>query len=323
MKAAVYHRYGGPEVVSIADVETPAPRDNEVLIRVCATTVSSGDWRARSLDLPAGMGMVGRLVFGIFAPRQPILGGDLSGVVESVGAAVTNFRPGDEVVAYPGAKLGGHAEFRTMPADGLVVPKPIAVGFEQAAAACFGGTTALDFLRDKGGVRPGEKVLVVGASGAVGSAAVQLAKHFGAEVTGVTSAGNVDLVHSLGADHVIDYRRDDFTQNGEAYDIILNANGSVPFRKVEGSLRPGGRLLLVLASARQIMGLERPGRGSSKRIIAGVAKPAADDLRLLLQLAAEGKFTPVVDRIYPFDSIREAHAYVDTGRKRGNVVLKV
>lgn len=308
MKAAVYERYGGPEVVDIRDVPKPHPKDGEVLIRVMASTVSSGDWRARSLTLPAGLGFVGRLVFGVFGPRQKVLGGDLSGIVEVVGTGVTTFSPGDEVIAYTGAKLGAHAEYRTISANGLIVPKPSGISFEHAAALCFGGTTALSFLRDKGGLRPGETVLIVGASGAVGSAAVQIAKHMGAEVTGVTSAANADMVTSLGADQVIDYRTEDFTKNGKTYDVILNASGDTPLAAVEPSLNPGGRLLLILASARQMAGLDRPQKDSGKRVVSGVAGVKATDLSLLADLAARGIVVPVIDRVYPFEKVREAHA---------------
>jgi NADPH:quinone reductase-like Zn-dependent oxidoreductase len=321
MKTAVYHRYGGPEVVTITQLDRPVPADNEVLVRIAASTVSSGDWRARSLSLPAGMGLIGRLVFGVFAPRQPILGGDFSGTVAAVGSAVTSFKIGDEVIGYPGAKLGSHAEYRTMPADGLIVRKPAALSFEQAAALCFGGTTALNFLRDKGNIRPGEHVAIVGASGAVGSAAVQIAKSFGAEVTAVTSAKNADLVRSLGSDHVVDYETEDFAGTSRRYDIVLNANAELPFSRVKAALRPGGRLLLVLGSARQMLGLDRPPRGSDLKVIGGVSAPTRDDIQALADLAESGRLTPVIDRIYPLDSAREAHAYVDSGRKRGNVVL--
>lgn len=321
MKAVTYANYGGPEVVSITQVATPEPGAHEVLIRVRAATVSSGDWRARSLTLPKGFGLLGRAIFGFFKPRQPILGTELSGVVEAVGTKVTRFKVGDAVFAYPSAKMGAHAEYAVLAEDGLIARKPENLSFEQAAALSFGGTTALDFLKNKGQLKTGERVLIVGASGSVGSAAVVLAKHFGAHVTGVCSGANAGLVKDLGADAVIDYTKADFADTGIGYDIILNCNGNVSFAQCERALNEGGRLLLVLGSFRQLVGLERPKKASSKRLIAGVAKVRREDMAFLADLARQGVFIPLIDRSYPMDHAREAHAYVGTGRKRGNVVL--
>ena len=323
MKAVVYHRYGGPEVVTMAEVPTPVARDREVLIRIYVTTVTSGDWRARSLKLPSGFGFMARPVFGVFGPRQPILGTELAGVVEASGRDVTRFKPGDEVFAFCGATYGAHAEFRAMPEDGLIALKPANVSFEEAAALSFGGTTALGFLAGKGAIEPGDRVLIVGASGGVGTAAVQLAKHFGAHVTGVCSAANFELVRSLGADAVIDYAREDFAATVATYDIILDTTGTAPLARVEASLRVGGRLLIVLGSFAQALGLERPLKSSGKRVVAGVVTPRIEDMQTLARLASTGAFTPVIDRSYPLESASEAHAYVDKGRKRGNVVLTV
>ena len=323
MKAIVHHRYGAPDVVSLADVAAPVARPNEVLVRICATTVSSGDWRARSLTLPAGFGVLGRPVFGLFGPRQPILGSELSGVVEAVGSAVSRFKSGDEVFAFTGAKMGCHAEYRAIAEDGLIALKPPNVSFEAAAALSFGGTTAMSFLVARGGIKTGDNVLVVGASGSVGSAAVQIAKHFGATVTGVCSTRNLELVRSLGADAVIDYQTTDFATTGATYDIILDTTGTSPLSRVEGSLRPGGRLLIVLGTLAQAFGLERPAKGSGKTVVAGVATVRADDLRVLAELAAARAVLPVIDRSYPLENAVEAHAYVDKGRKRGNVVMTI
>jgi NADPH:quinone reductase-like Zn-dependent oxidoreductase len=320
MKAIVYHRYGPPDVVALAEVPKPAPKSNEVLIRILATTVTTGDWRARSLKMPAGFGLLGRLVFGIFGPRQPILGTELAGIVESVGDTVTRFKPGDEIFAFPSAGFGSHAEYRTMPEDGMIARKPANLSFEEAAALSFGGTTALDFLR-RSGIKRGDDVLIVGASGSVGSAAVQLAKHFSAAVTGVSSAGNAELVFSLGAYKVIDYEGCNFTRNGETYDVILDTTGSAPFTRVERALKPGGRLAVVLATLS--LNSPRPSRGSRKKIIAGVAALRPKDMQTLAALAEAGEFRPVIDRSYPLEDAAKAHAYVDTGRKRGNVVLTV
>ena len=210
MKAAVYERYGPPDVVEIKEVAKPTIKDNEVLIKIRATTVSSGDWRVRSLDMPSGFGLLARSMLGFFRPKQPILGSELAGDIEAVGKDVTKFKVGDAVLAFPGVGLGGHAEYRAMPEDGAVAHKPANLSYEEAAALSFGGTTALDFLKTRGNIQRGEKVLIIGASGTVGSAAVQLAKHFGAEVTGVCSTGNLELVKSIGADKVIVYTKEDF-----------------------------------------------------------------------------------------------------------------
>jgi NADPH:quinone reductase-like Zn-dependent oxidoreductase len=323
MKAMTYRKYGGPDVVTLSEVPKPSPKANEVLIRIVATTVTSGDWRARSLRLPPGFGILGRLVFGITKPRQPILGTELAGIVEAVGGAVTRFSPGDQVIAFPGGRFGSHAEYRTMPEDGLIARKPANLSFEEAASLSFGATTALPLLRDKANVKRGDQVLIVGASGAVGTAAVQIAKHFGAEVTGVTSTANLELVRSIGADRVIDYTQVDFTRTGETWDIILDTTGTAPFSRCAQSLKPGGRLVVVLGTLAQALGIGGPSKASGKRVIARVAPLTAENLRYITKLATSGELKPVIDRIYPLEDAAEAHAYVDTGRKRGSVVLRV
>jgi NADPH:quinone reductase-like Zn-dependent oxidoreductase len=323
MKAIVYAKYRPPSVVGLADVPTPTPGDHEILIKICATTVTTADWRARSLKLPVGFGLLGRLVFGVFGPRKPILGTELAGEVQAVGRAVTRYTPGDRVFAFTGASYGCHAEYRTMAEDGLVVRMPANLSFEQAASLSFGGTTALGFLRDKAGVQRGDSVLIVGASGAIGTAAVQIAKHFGAHVTGVCSTANLELVRSLGADQVIDYARDDFAKGSETYDIILDTTGTATFSRCENVLKQRGRLLAVQGSLAQALGLQRGSSASSKRVIAGVAAVNMDHMLLLAQLAASGELKPVIDRRYPLAEAAQAHAYVDTGRKRGSVVLTV
>lgn len=323
MKAITYRQYGGPEVVTLTDLPKPSPKPNEVLIRIIATTVNSGDWRARSLKMPAGFGLLGRLVFGIAGPRQPILGAELAGIVEATGPKVTRFRVGDEVIAFPGGSFGSHAEFRCMPEDGMVAFKPENLSFEEAASLSFGSITALPFLRDKAKVKRGEKVLIVGASGAVGTAAIQIAKHFGAHVTGVTSTGNIDLVRSLGADEAIDYTRVDFAELGETWDVILDTTATVPYGRCASSLKPGGRLAVVNGTFAQALGLGRPPKASGKRVIGGVAPPSPSDLREISELASRGALKPVIDRTYRLEDAAAAHAYVDTGRKRGSVVLAV
>jgi NADPH:quinone reductase-like Zn-dependent oxidoreductase len=320
MKAVVYERYGPPAVLQLKEVEKPTPKDNEVLIKIHATTVTSGDWRVRSLNVPAGFGLITRLVFGVTRPRQPILGTELAGVVESVGKDVRKFKVGNQVFAFSDAAMGCHAEYKCMPEDGAMALKPANLTYEEAAALSFGGTTALDFIR-RGKLQSGEKVLVNGASGGVGTAAVQLAKHFGAEVTGVCSTANVELVRSLGASHVIDYTKVDFTQNGETYDVIVDTAGTAPFSRSKASLKERGRLLMVLGGLPDMLRIPWVAMTSSKKVIAGPAAGRAEDLRFLAGLAEAGEFKPVIDRCYPFEQIAEAHRYVDTGRKKGNVII--
>ena len=323
MKAAVHTKYGPPDVVSIQDVASPTPGDHDVLIKVYATTVSSGDWRARSLEMPAGMGWIGRLVFGITGPRNQILGTELAGVIEAVGEQVTKFAAGDAVIAYPGGKMRGHAEYIVLPQDAAIAPKPANLSFEAAAAVAFGGDTALDFLRDKGGIEPGETVLVVGASGCTGSAAVQLAKYFGAHVTGICSAANLELVASLGADVVIDYSREDFTKNGRQYDIIVDTTATAPWARVRNSLTPSGRLLVISGSLGDMLRAVFVSRKNGRKLAVGVANGSAENLRFLVDLVEAGHFKPLIERSYPLDQIAAAHAHVDTGRKKGSVVISV
>jgi len=326
MKAVVYERYGPPDVLQIREIATPIPKDHEILIRIHVTTVTSGDWRVRSLNVPTGFGLIMRLVFGIWKPRQSILGSELAGVVAAVGKNVTRFNVGDAVFAFSDVSMGCYAEYKCMPQDGLVLIQPPSLSNEKAAALCFGGTTALDFLR-RGRVQKGDKVLVNGASGAVGTAMVQLARHFGAEVTGVCSTANVDLVKSLGARHVIDYTQEDFTQNGETYDVMIDTVGTAPFSRSKRSLKERGRLLLVVAGLPQMLGslwVSLMGRMTDRRtVIAGPAAVKREDLQVLAELAEAGAFLPVIDRQVPLEQIVEAHRYVDSGRKRGNLIIRV
>jgi NADPH:quinone reductase-like Zn-dependent oxidoreductase len=320
MKVVVCERYGSPEVLRLQEVEKPRPKSNEVLIRTCTTTVTSGDWRVRSLTVPAGFGLIMRLVFGVRGPRQPVLGSELAGVIESVGKDVKKFGVGDSVIAFSDVAMGCHAEYKCMPEDGVLVRKPSKLTFEEAAALSFGGTTALDFFR-RGKLKSGEQVLINGASGAVGTAAVQLAMHLGADVTGVCSSANVDLVRALGATHVIDYTKEDFTQNGRTYDVILDTVGTAPFSRSNASLKEKGRLLMVVAGLPDMLQIPWVSMTNSKKIIAGPVAVRVEDVRFLAGMAEAGKFKPVIDRCYPFEQIVEAHRYVDTGQKKGNVII--
>lgn len=322
MKAVAATAYGSPDVLRIVDVQKPVPRAHEVLIKVRATTVTAGDWRIRSLTVPRGFKLLTRLLFGLTRPRQPILGTELAGEIEAVGESVTRFEVGDAVFAYSDARMGGHAEYKTMPEDGAVAHKPSTLTFEEAAALSFGGVTALQFLR-RGRVREGEAVLVNGASGGVGTAAVQLARYFGARVTGVCSTGNVELVTALGAHRVVDYTSEDVTEAGETYDVIVDTAGTLPYARSEPLLRDGGRLLLVLGSLADMLRAPWVALTSTKRIVAGAATGRREDVELLAALAEAGPFAPVIDRRYPLEQIAEAHRYVDRGHKRGNVVISV
>ncbi|NND70562.1 MAG: NAD(P)-dependent alcohol dehydrogenase [Rhodothermales bacterium] len=323
MKAAVYDRYGPPDVVYVDDVEIPVPEDEQILIRVHATTVNSADWRARSLELPPGFGPIGRLVFGVFKPRHRILGTEISGVVESVGNTVSKFKPGDRVFADCGTGFGGHAEYRVIDENGPLAKIPENVSFEEAAALCFGGTVALDFLQLHGKIQPGDRVLINGASGTTGTALVQLAKHFGGHVTGVCSSSNIELVKSIGADEVIDYTVDDFTMNGRVYDIIVDTAGTAPWSRSKNSLAETGRLLIVLGSFSDILLSRFRSQRDGKKVIDAVAGSSPERCQVLADLAEARKFTPVIDRTYSLDEIVEAHSYVDSGRKKGSVVIKI
>lgn len=319
MRAFVATNYGPPDVLQLTEVGKPVPKDNEILIKVRATTVTSGDWRVRSLDVPTGFGLLSRLFFGITRPRQPILGTELAGEVESVGKNVTRFRVGDHVFAFS-ETMGCHAEYKSMPEDGAIARKPTNLSFEEAAALSFGGTTALQFFR-RGNIQSGDKVLVNGASGGVGTAAVQLAKHFGADVTGVCSTANLEMVKSIGADQVLDYTREDVDGHDATYDIIVDTAGTLPFSRSKNLLKEGGRLLLVLGKLPDMLQIPWVSMTSSKKVIAGPASGRSEDLRILAELAEAGQFKPVIDRRYPFEQMAEAHSYVDKGHKKGNVVI--
>ena len=320
MKAIVYHRFGPPDVLELAEIPKPTPGNREVLVKVRATTVTAADWRARSLEVPPGFGFAARLVFGFSRPRRPILGMELSGDVEAVGKDVRRFKPGDPVFASTGFRMGCYVEYRCLAEDGELAPKPRNLSYEEAAAMTFGGVTALRFFRSAK-IRSGDEVLVNGASGACGTAAVQLAKHFGARVTGVCSTANLELVKSIGADRVIDYTKEDFTLSADRYDIIMDTAGTAPYARSERSLKKGGRLLLVLGSLPDMLRAPWVSMTTDKKIIAGAAGEGAEDLRFLSRLAESGRYRPIIDRRYLFEQVVEAHRYVDTGRKRGNVVL--
>lgn len=320
MKAAVYRKFGGPNVVKIEQWRKPVPKDNEVLIKIHAATVSVADHRVRSRNLPKGLWFFGPLVLGVFAPRIKVLGMDLAGTIEAVGKNVTRYKPGDEVIVLSGKKFGGHADYKCLKEDDCIARKPKNMTFAQATSLVFGGLTAQAFL-NLAKIKPGDQVLVNGASGAVGSAAVQLASHAGAHVTGVCSGGNRAMVMALGADQVIDYTKDDFAKNGLTYDVIVECVGNAPFARVEGSIKPGGALLLVIADLKAMLTASKHSRKSGKLVTAKDWNPSPKDLADLVDLAEAGDFRPVIEQTYDFADIAAAHAHVDTGHKKGNVVV--
>jgi NADPH:quinone reductase-like Zn-dependent oxidoreductase len=317
VKAACCTRYGPPEVVEIKDVPTPAPGDGDVLVKAAATTVNSGDARMRAMNVPRGMGMAARLRLGLTKLRQPILGFEMAGQVQAVGAGVSGVQPGERVVVSRGFKMGCHAEFAVVSARGALVKVPEQLSEHEAVALCFGGSTVLYFFQ-RGRLAPGDAVLINGASGAVGTMAVQLAKHSGAEVTAVCSAANADLVRDLGADHVVDYHTEDFTRGGQRYDVVMDTHGNAPYKRIKESLRPGGRFLMVVGNLAETLAATR-----QKATIAGTpnADAIADSYRTLMPLAEQGAIKAVIDTVLPFAQIVDAHRRVDSGRKVGSLVL--
>ncbi len=322
MKAAVVTRYGPPEVVELRDLPDPRPRAGEVMIRVHSSTVTAADWRMRSCEVPRGFGPLVRLVLGWRGPRQAVLGVEMAGEVLALGEGVARFALGDRVFAMTSTRMGGHAERAVLKASGAIALIAPGISFETAAALPFGGTTAFHFLKDRGGIKPGDRVLINGASGGVGTAAIQLARHFGAEVTAVTSAANAQLVNRLGASRVIDYQTVDFAAEGHCYDLILDTVGNCPYARARPALADGGRLLLVAADLMSTLAaVIRPRRAPGHRIVAGVAAEKREVLELLMDLAVKGILTPPIDRRFQLDEIRAAHAYVETRRKRGSVIV--
>jgi 2-desacetyl-2-hydroxyethyl bacteriochlorophyllide A dehydrogenase len=324
MKAILWTKYGPPEVLQLREVEKPVPKDNEMLVKIHATSVSSGDVRMRSFEtIPPLPWLPFRLAVGLTKPRKKIMGFALAGEVESVGKDVKLFKAGDQVFGSAGFAGGTYAQYICLPEKAVLAKKSAGMTYEEAAAVSFGGLTALHFLR-KGKIQAGNKVLIYGASGSLGTYAVQLAKHFGAEVTGVSSTANLELVRSLGADKVIDYTNEDFSQSGETYDIIFDTVGKSPFSGSVSSLNKNGYYLRAVH-----MTLSPLVRGlwvsltSGRKVIGGVAGEKTEGLVFLKELIEAGKLKPVIDRTYPLEEMAEAHRYVETGHKRGNVVITV
>ena len=322
MKAVVYTKYGSPDVLQLKEVEKPTPKDNEVLIRIHAASANAADWH-----LLRGDPFLLRLGYGLLKPNNTILGADIAGRVEAVGNNVTQFQPGDEVFGdISGCGLGGFAEYVSVP-EHAVISKPASMTFEEAAAVPMAAVTALQGLRDKGQIQPGQKVLIHGASGGVGTFAVQIAKAFRAEVTAVCSTRKVDLVRSIGADHVIDYTHEDFTKNGQRYDLILAANGNRSMFAYKRALAPTGRYVVTGGSMAQLFQamllgplLSTAGRQNMGNVL---ARPNQNDLACMKELLEAGKVIPVIDRCYPLSETAEAIRYLEAGHARGKVVITV
>ncbi len=322
MKAIICTKYGPPEVLQLKEVEKPAPRDNEVLIKIYATTVTAGDFRVRSFTVPFSFWIPARIALGILKPKKPILGMELSGEIESVGKNVKLLRKGEQVYASVGHSFGAYAEYKCLPEDGIIAVKPSNMTYEEAAAVPVGGRTALHYLR-KANIQSGQKVLIYGASGSVGTFAVQLAKHFGAEVTGVCSTSNLELVRSLGADKVVDYTKEDFAKNGGIYDVIFVAVDKCSFSDCMRSLKKEGTYLNVTVPLPNVRMLWTSMTGRKKMILGELAPENAEGLIFLKELVEAGKIRSVIDRTYPLEQIVEAHRYVDKGHKKGNVIITV
>ncbi|MFT4662515.1 MAG: NADPH:quinone reductase-like Zn-dependent oxidoreductase [Patiriisocius sp.] len=321
MKAITTREYGVPSVLTLEEVEKPTPKDNEILVKVHSTPVTSGDARIRALNVPFGFKFITRMLFGFNKPKQPILGVVFSGLVETVGKDVKEFVVGNEVFG-TSEKFGCHAQYVAIPEKGAITIKPTNLSFDDAAALPFGALTSLKYLRDLGKIKSGQKILVNGASGALGVYGIQLAKHFGAKVTGVCSGANVELVKSLGADEVIDYSTTDFTKNGKTYDIIYDTVGKITFKECKNSLSENGRMLLAASGLGQYLQVLLTSF-SKKKVVAGVAVFNRKDLDVIKDLATKGIIVPVIGKRFPFSEAEAAHTYVDKGHKVGSAVVVI
>jgi len=328
MKAIVWTKYGPPDVLELQEVEKPTPKDNEVLIKVYATTVTAGDCEMRNLKFPIYLSLPMRMWVGFTKPRSnTIPGTELAGEIEAIGKDVKKFKVGDQVFGAAGMGLGANAEYICLPeepgdSEGGMALKPANMTFEEAATVPFGGRDALHFLR-KGDIQPGQKVLINGAGGSIGTFAIQLAKNYGAEVTAVDSMAKLDVLRSLGADHVIDYTQEDFTKNGEVYDVIFDVVGTISFSRSKKSITKNGIYLLANPIKGQLLRGSWTRITSSNKVIMETASGTISDLITLRELIEAGKIRTVIDRTYPLEQIVEAHKYVETGAKLGNVVITV
>jgi NADPH:quinone reductase-like Zn-dependent oxidoreductase len=322
MRACVINKFGAPEVFQLKEVQKPFPKDNEVLIRIWATTVNTADCQLRGLQVPFWAWLPARIYLGSRMPDL-ILGQELAGEVEAVGKAANRFQPGDQIFGTAGFHLGAYAEYVCLPAKpaaGVLWPKPTSMAYAEAAALSIGGPEALDFLK-KANIQAGERVLIIGAGGSIGTIAVQLARYFGAEVTGVDSAGKLDMLRSLGADHVIDYTREDFTKNGETYDVIFDVVGRSSFSGSLRSLKQNGRYLLGNPGLSHTLRGRWTARKSGQKVIFRTESQVTEGFRFLKELVEVGQLKTVIDRSFPLEQMADAHRYVETGQKKGNVVI--
>jgi NADPH:quinone reductase-like Zn-dependent oxidoreductase len=325
MKAIVWTKYGPPEGLVLKDVPKPAPKDNEVLIRINATTVSAGDCELRRVQLPMAYWLPLRLYFGPLRPRNLILGQELSGEIEAVGKDVKRFRAGDQVLAWTTFHFGAYAEYTCLTETGMLAEKPASMTYEEAATLPIGGMEAANFLR-RGLVQSGERVLINGAGGSIGTYAVQLAKDLGAEVTGVDSTDKLEMLRSIGADHVVDYTKEDFTRSGKTYDVIFDVVGKTSYSRSIRSLAPHGRYLIDNARLSHRFRGQWTSARSDKQVVPWVDRSASEynaDFQFLNLLIGAGKIRSIIDRTYTLEQIPEAHRYVESGRKKGNVVITV
>ena len=322
MLAVVYEKYGSPDVLELKDVAKPTPKKNEILVKVHATTVTVADIRSRSFTVPSSVWLPARISLGFRKPRKATLGMELAGEVESVGKNVTRFKKGDQVFAATLISFGAYAEYKCLSEDAAVAIKPSNLTYEEAASLPIGARTALHYVR-KAKIRPGQKVLVYGASGSVGTYTVQLAKYFGAVVTGVCSTANLELVKSLGADQVFDYTAEDFSTKGETYDVVIDAVNKSSFSACMRALRENGIYVNITEPIPSFEMLWAKMRGGKKLMLGENPPESAEDLNFIKELVETGKIKPIIDRCYPFEQIVEAHRYVDKGHKKGNVVVTV
>lgn len=323
MKAMIYEKYGAPDVLHLQEVAKPTPKDNEVLVKVTATSVTAGDSRMRSFTVPLSFWLPARIALGLRKPKNNILGMELAGKVEAIGKNVTQFKPGDRVFASTLEHgFGAYAEYKCFPEDGLLAKHSANLTSEEAVTLPVGARTALYFLREAN-IQHGQKVLIYGASGSVGTFAVQLAKHFGADVIGVCSTTNLELVKSLGADKVIDYTQEDFSKSDAPYDVIFDTVGKIPYATAMRALKEAGTYLQAVSGPAISLRMWWTSLTSHRKTVGGGPPPTAADLVCLAELVEAGRIKPVIDRQYPLEQISEAHRYVDTGRKKGNVVIIV
>lgn len=325
MRAVVFQRYGEPEVLQITQLKKPVPKANEVLVKIHATSVTSEDPKMRGFNHPPLLRIPVGLMFGFKKPKYPVLGMEFSGTIEAIGKKVKDYKPGDLIFGYTGLNFGAYAEYKCIPEKGLIHLKPVQLSFEESACLVNGSLSALVYLKKKGKIKKGDSILIYGASGSVGTAAVQLAKYFGAIVTGVCSSKNLDLVKSLGADSVIDYTKQDFTRNDEKYDFIFDTVGKTSMKKCINRLKPNGKYLITEFGFLHILAAIFSALFKSRKIIISSSNFhwKKEDLGFLTEITEKGHFRPVIDKIFPLSQIVDAHKYVELGHKAGNVAISV